>query len=867
MASKILAFISLLAVFSPGCTDTNIYHQGIAPKVPDKISISGRVCTDDPAQRQFPVRIMFIVDTSGSMAENDPNTRRRFAVEDVIDRYKTASNYTFAIVKFAGKAIQLTEEGYTKNQVALREATASLAIIDPCEEGSCRDWMGAISLAGSIFTGDVLTTNPGTLSRTRYVFIFLVNGSPDPPIPVDPNNGCDEKCRLVKQVTGLVDFGKKNGVADVSFHTVQLDDKPGTCQGMADRNCSSTAPCPVNCAGDEKCLDPEQRCTDDPTVTCTAHSDCGSTCEYLKVCNNDNSKICQIDKHCCPTLACNDPNGATNDYTYELLKAMATAGMGSSLRFVKGDQVNFGALNYESRSTIFLKKAFIVSNLNAKAQAGKLLPDSDMDGMSDQEENCYGEILSGICSDYSRCNCTKDTWNKNTNPGGTDTDPAKADTDGDGISDMVEMLFSTVNLDPLRMDIPDACVELTRPYGDKDADGLNDCEEKILGTDPSLFDTDKDGYPDRLEFLYGTNYLESDNLKDLDRDGLNNGSELEMHLDPWADDVSSRSGMAYKYDITDEGLKMVPFSSQPYKLTGVRVTDVSSRSPTGLGVLCYYPDPRALTWQAPGDGQSGKKVALTGSGKYLLYSTCTCVKDCAVACSTGEWCNPASGTCVPDKCTHTTCLSTEKCVPISGMCRPDCTKAECGLGTRCDLILGSCLPDRCMNVDCSSGQRCDAEAGVCSGPPCQGATCPAGMRIENDIKPAWVTVEVDDNLLPKDGFWCDGEPDDPPCTSQADCKNGGICRIRETIRVGVSEKNCISFKVKNITLMETLDLGFGPGHNNIYVYFAQTPDGNPNAYAIFRAALIPIVYHDGKKTPNWNDVPLTDADFFPIEEK
>jgi len=869
------------------CTETNIYHRRLAPNIPNKVAVSGRVCTDDPAQRQFPLKTMFIVDTSGSMAENDPEGQRWHATEDIINRYVTAKNHTFAIIKFAGETQQLTQDkvtgsGYTKDLSVLREAAAQLGMVDPCYGGSCRDWTGALSLASSIFTGDLLTTNPGTRSRTRYVFIFLANGPPDPRL--DPDIAV-EKAQLVAEVQALIDFGEENGAAEVAVHTVQLDDRPGTCQGAPEYFCNADTLCPPNCAGDEQCLAPAPRCTDDPSVTCADSADCTAVCEYLSVCSTDNGKVCQIAENCCPTLPCDDAagTGPTNEETAELLQAMSTTGRGSFLRYTSAPQLNFWALDWEASSTYFVKKAFVVTNLNARSQDGAIVPDSDIDGMTDWEEACYGEMLSGQCDRISRCGCVLDVWDKTTNPAGTDTDPTKADTDGDGLSDMLETLFATVNLDPLRTDIPDACAELERPYGDRDADGLNDCEEKVLGTDLSLFDSDRDGYPDRLEFLYGTNYVEPDNLKDIDMDGLNNGLELEVHLDPQADDIEARSGDAYRYKVIDEGLRVVPFTSQAHQVyPGIQVTDVASRSTKGSGTLYYWPgSPPEVAWRDPGDSVHGRKVQISGNGDYLLYSECACVRECNPACNpnANEWCNPSTGVCVGDPCTYSTCLSTEKCDPGSGgRCLPDCTKTDCELGQRCDPLLGKCLTDRCLNASCPAGQACDTEAGVCSGPPCQGWICAgADMRVETSLKPPWITIEVDWDLLPKDGFWCDqGEAADgtpnPPCASQADCDANpkpGECRIREAIKVGLADKNCISFKVKNVTLVETQEItpGFGAGHNNIFAYFAQTPQGSPTAYSIFRAALINIRYFNEIKDPDWAEVPLTDGDFFPIEEK
>ena len=883
----------LAAIVAAGCTQSNVYSNHIEPNIPNKITISGTVCTDDPAERQFPVRVMFLVDTSGSMGENDAEARRQAAVQAIVNRYATSPNYTFAIVKFAGRAVQLTadplsQSGYTKNMAVLNDAIFQLAAVDPCE-GGCRDWVGALSLAASIFTGDLLITNPGARSRTRYVFIFIANGPPDPGLTQAQlgNDGAVAamKAQLVAAVEGLAEFGADKGAAEVAFHAVQLDNIPGRCIGLPagdpPRYCSSSKPCPADCSGGEACEDMGQRrCSDDVTVACSTDADCAAgLCRVFQVCLNNPSLVCVRDETCCPRYACDEPRQLENERTAELLRAMAFAGRGESVRFTTGPELNLQVVDLDSTQGVFVKKVLAVANTNVRTLCGAIEPDSDGDGLSDREEACYAEVLSGVCRDIRRCDCVLDPWDKATGLG-TDTDPLRADSDGAGLGDLLEMLFATVDLDPLRVDVPQACLELERPYKDMDADGLNDCEENVLGTDRSLFDSDRDGYPDVLEFRAGSNYLRADTLHDTDMDGLKNGRELEEHLDPQCNDSAARSEGAYRYSIVDEGLKLLPFITQPRVVTGVRTTDVSPRSAAGAGRLFFYPAGTSrpdgavravpsLAWAFPADGQPGLEVPLTASGDYVLFAACACVQDCAAGCAPGEWCNPNTGGCEPDPCASKQCASTESCDSSQGRCVVDCQRAECPMGERCDPLLGRCLTDRCLTVHCPGGLACDPEAGVCSQAPCTGWTCPAGRRPDLEQKPTWITVRVDLSLLPQSGFFCDGSDGMEPCTSDAACPINSSCRLREALVVGVAQKNCISFKVKNVTLVETQETqpGFGAGYNNIFVYFAQTPLENPYAYSIFRVALVQMRYFNGVKEPNWSEAPLSDADFFPIEEK
>lgn len=87
-------------------------------------------------------------------------------------------------------------------------------------------------------------------------------------------------------------------------------------------------------------------------------------------------------------------------------------------------------------------------------------------------------------------------------------------------------------------DVLSAC----NPSLDSDGDRLNDCEERVLGTEACTGDSDGDGFPDLVEVLSGTNPLLPEGLTDEDRDGRPNVEELALHTDPLgADQAYGRS--------------------------------------------------------------------------------------------------------------------------------------------------------------------------------------------------------------------------------------------------------------------------------------------------------------------------------------
>jgi len=113
--------------------------------------------------------------------------------------------------------------------------------------------------------------------------------------------------------------------------------------------------------------------------------------------------------------------------------------------------------------------------------------------------------------------------------GGNDPNDALWDSDGDGVSDLIELrrLESGGKISPIE--------------ADSDHDGLSDAEELRLGSDPNRADTDGDGLTDREEvqgwtFTYNINPLRtaqvtSDPLTaDSDGDGMSDALERTLHL-------------------------------------------------------------------------------------------------------------------------------------------------------------------------------------------------------------------------------------------------------------------------------------------------------------------------------------------------
>lgn len=221
-------------------------------------------------------------------------------------------------------------------------------------------------------------------------------------------------------------------------------------------------------------------------------------------------------------------NEAEFEAASRVLLGMARRGNGIFQEVIQAAQLDFINLVTLQLATEYEIKNIFAYNYNVLPEIETLSPDSDGDGLSDDEEEF----------EYN-------------------TDPMAFDTDDDGLSDFFEIKTQTVRDGTLYMDpfvADSSCTPTISGYWpDQDLDGLTDCEESIKGTFRFVADWDSDGIPDGIEFVMGTNPLEDAYISDLDVDGVFDWLEVRRHTNAIANDPKVRERFAYDVNLRDNG--------------------------------------------------------------------------------------------------------------------------------------------------------------------------------------------------------------------------------------------------------------------------------------------------------------------------
>ncbi|AWV89282.1 hypothetical protein [Bradymonas sediminis] len=581
-----LLFIGLFLV--TGCTNAKLEKlpAKAALQRDDKLAISGEICTLDPETLTFPLRVIFVVDSSVSMEITDPpdpitgETGRERAVRETWTRLldQGAAGARFSVIRFSSQAQPLTgtdlngdgavDTYFSADRARLSQATQALGVTD-----RTTNYINALGEAYYEIRTELVQAEQESLPLSNYQVIFLSDGLPDVDSTEDRGNSNENILEAVEALRELTETFK---VGKFGFHTAYLASQNATfneqatslLQGMADVGGGNFRSFPngeqlnflfvdftvlkriftlraligtnqnavLSVAQIPEWAKKPEPVEEEPTPDAgdgdITEDDAGADVSEESDADGDAGADSDVEEVVVPTL---------HPYSFSDINGDGYPGCGEPLSDTDGDGLSDMA--------------------ELALGSDPLVPDTDDDGLSDFLEWSYRESGFDLL-DPSDARCYVPEVCENPDENGVCE--CLFDANSDGICDCVDDPNLTcvddigsdcVDLDADGFcDCPDLNNDGRCDYEDSDNDGLNDCEEVFYGSAQNGVDSDADGLPDRIEVRFGTSPVENDLNGDLDADSTSNGIEVLSNTDPLCDDSETRSRGAYQYELNKTGI-------------------------------------------------------------------------------------------------------------------------------------------------------------------------------------------------------------------------------------------------------------------------------------------------------------------------
>jgi hypothetical protein len=513
----------------------------------DKLQLRGSICTNPPGDEFFPVKILFAIDTSDSMRVTDPAQQRVQAVLQVLDRYAGNPSVKFSVIAFDSVVSEITP-GFVSNP-DIASISNRLSAAD-----RLTDYQGALGTVYAVLTRDMINSSPAERARSKYVVVFFSDGNPDP----DCRAGAPMQQLLVCDIP-----------RDQWPDTFQLPQGTNPNTGMAWTWADFQGLYPDLTAGSDYNT-PEQLETKIRDIV-----------ELQEIYN-----VNEIRVH---TGFLFDPNlppafvqafALDRQEGIDLMTRLATAGNGTFTEFTSGGSINFLNINYTSTKQVYEMTNFFISNGSSMPGPSLPVPDSDGDGLSDALE----DQLKSCAYEKGGANCNL----------GMNMFRDPLDTDADGYGDFFEYTYRSSGFDPVVGAVNTAPCRAT---DDSDGDGLRDCEEVFIGSDPRLYDSDADRIPDGMEIRFGLDPTErEDALVDTDADGTRNVDEILQHWDPLAREPAAALPPQVQYEITYDGETQDGRNCYTFDTKNIKLHTTRSIGPDRRGInrvwLTFLEGPR-----------------------------------------------------------------------------------------------------------------------------------------------------------------------------------------------------------------------------------------------------------------------------------
>jgi hypothetical protein len=205
------------------------------PPVDDRLRVEAEYCTSTVEDLEFPLRVLFLVDASDSMAITDPpdpvsgRTAREVAIETAAEELLTGDrDAKVAIVRFAADSRSLTTvtdedgafQGYFTDDMDL--VRANLPVVSDTERTT--NLVGALGEAYTQVRDELDRFDQASLALTTVHVIVVTDGLPDGGGGRDVREG----------VEAITELGSLFRVDDLSLSTALLDPGSGPVAARAE---------------------------------------------------------------------------------------------------------------------------------------------------------------------------------------------------------------------------------------------------------------------------------------------------------------------------------------------------------------------------------------------------------------------------------------------------------------------------------------------------------------------------------------------------------------------------------------------------------------------------------------------------------
>jgi hypothetical protein len=567
------AVLVTAALFS--CTDALVEPTRLLPsQADDRLALMGRVCTAPPDPGGFPVKVVIVVDQSGSMCVSDPpgsqggsgfceraavqaivppgvtEPARVRALRRLVNQFRQQPNVQVSIVPFETNVSNVWPPSSSNRRFARPDSSIDTYMSGlQSQLGKGTDYQGALSYAYTVVASDiqqVSLNNPEQLPRTRYVVVFLTDGTPYPRCAAnddlttyaDPDN----PDLTWADSSSAVDFC--NLLDDQQRQTIfGTDNIPGYAPGT-DRNQNYQLFSYVDQLMELR----EQFNVGDIRL----HTVLLFNEEAVRACG----LICQDLYGTYPNVAPADYPQAAKKIASWLLQRFAERGNGIYQEFTDGNVFNMslGALDYSSLASPNVMKTLLLQPLSSVPGPDRRLVDSDGDGLPDELDNTFTHGTNRFI----------------------------ADTDDDCFDDHFEVRRLADGFSPTARDgrgcDPASPLTLGCSCRDTDGDGLSQFAEAYLKTRTGLMDSDGDGIPDGVEARFGLDPARRNEPGlDTDGDGIPDLLEIRAGSDPTRRDRAFYERYGFQYEVRAE---VQPDESVCYEfaITNVHLVTPPSRA-------------------------------------------------------------------------------------------------------------------------------------------------------------------------------------------------------------------------------------------------------------------------------------------------